>query len=763
VGGGAPIAIFTENEPRMSSLVEVNPFPLGDPVQDGRGGESGEPRREINFLSLAWRSRWLIVLTMVIGGVAGWALLERATPRYTSASQIYVERSLPQILDEQIQASYSANYLATQAALIQSTSVLAAAAEDPDVAALPTFRELDSPVGFLKKELQVSVGANNDLISIWIEIPIAEDAAQIVNSVVDAYIKKYAEQRETSAAEVLSILREEKASRDRELAAQREELDEFRRQHPELAVQLADDNVVTIRFAALSQQLNETEIELLQAKALYTSVKKLYDTPSQRAYLLEMAGAEQQAMRDLELERQVKQLEQALVSERAQWGEGHPRVKLLKDSLDEMKEELVAKQAAIIESYVESIRQQYDLLDHKRSELQAAYDRQFEAATRVSALGVQLAALQDALTRTEGMCDILEERIKEVSLTDNLGAMQVSILETAGVSTLPTYPDRTRFLAIGILSGGLCGFGLAWLRDLLDHRLRSVDEVADVLQLPVLGMVPHLGPTRHAFHVGRLVAHAPRSQVAEAMRTLRTALHFGLAGQDAKTIAVTSPLPGDGKSTIASNLAIAMAQADQKVLIIDADMRKPTQHQIFEVEPVKGLASVLADRRPAADAIIPSGVDSLDLLPCGPLPSNPVELLNNGFFAELLEELKGRYDKIIIDSPPVMPVADARVIAAVSDSTLLVLRAESSTRRVSLGARNELWRVRATRLGVVVNGVPTRKQSSYGYGHSYGYGDSQYGYGHSDDDNKLPSPRRKKSRALPAPQPTPAAAAGDEI
>jgi Mrp family chromosome partitioning ATPase len=129
-------------------------------------------------------------------------------------------------------------------------------------------------------------------------------------------------------------------------------------------------------------------------------------------------------------------------------------------------------------------------------------------------------------------------------------------------------------------------------------------------------------------------------------------------------------------------------------------------------------------------------VDGLDLLPCGPLPANPVELLNNGFFAEVLDKLRERYDRIIIDSPPVMPVADARVIAALGDATILVLRAERSTRRISLAARNELWRVRATRIGVVVNGVPVRKQGHYGSGYGSGYGEYGYlSYGYGDEES----------------------------
>ena len=656
------------------SLVEANQYPLAESPTDARAFESPEHRREINLLALAWRGRWLMLLFMIAGGAGGWLLLQRTTPRYTSASRIYVERNMPRILDEQYQNAIAVNYLYTQAELIRSSSVLGIAAELPENAELETFRNVDNRVAFLRKYIQVTVGVKDDIINISAELPNAKDAAQLVNSVREAYISRYAEQNRTNAVDVLTILRNEKQRRDGELGQLRKELDEFRRTHPELSVQVADDNVVTLRFAALSQELNTTEIELLQAKARFNRVKTMYDTPSQRPYLLEMAGSEQQASRDLELERQVNQLEQALTSERARWGEGHPRVKLLKDSLVSMREELKRKQAAIIESYVESVRQEFDLLDHKRSELQAAYDRQFSAATRVSALVVQQISLQDQVVRAERECDRVDERIKQVNITEEVGAMNVSVVEPAGVSTIPSYPSRPRFLSIGIVIGAAVGFALAWLRDILDHRLRSVDEIAEVLQLPVMGVLPHMGSSNRYPDLGRLVAHAPRCSIAESVRTLRTALHFGLAGNETKTIAITSPSPGDGKSTVASNLAIAMAQADQRVLLIDADLRKPTQHLIFEQNNTRGLASVLTDRRPVAEAIVPSGVDSLDLLPCGPVPSNPVELLNNGFFAELLDQLKQNYDKIVIDSPPVMPVADARVIAAVSDATLLVLR-----------------------------------------------------------------------------------------
>lgn len=702
-------------------------------------------RREINLLNVAWRSRWLIVLGMVLGLAGGWFALQQVVPRFTSMSRIYVERNLPALLSREYQVGQSASYLFTQAELIRSTSVLAIAAEAPDNANLESFRGVDNRVGFLKECIQVAVGNQDDIINIWAELPHARDAAQLVNSVVDAYVTKYAEQRESSTAEVLSILRGEKERRDAELEKRRQALQDYREQHAELAVQFNSENVVTRRFSTLAETLNQTELALIEATALYNRGKAMYESPSQRVNLLEMANSQPEMLDDSGLKNRAEQLELALTSERAQWGEGHPKVRLLRDSLAELRKRLQETQQVIIDGYIEKLRQEYELLVYKRNELQREYDSQFQRATAAGTQSLQMASLVEAYQRTEKLCDILDERIKEVNLSDEVGAMNVSIMEVAVPSMAASSPNRSRFLASGLLLGALTGFGLAWLRELLDHRLRSIDEVASTLQLPVLGTLPFLGDQNGKSPVGQMVASDPHSPFAEAIRTLRTALHFGLGGEKTRTIVVTSPAPGDGKSTVASNLAIALSLADQRVLIIDADLRKPTLHNVFQVSSQVGLASVLAERRPVREAILTGVVGSLDLLPCGKLPANPVELLNNGFFAELLEELKESYDKIVIDSPPVLPVADSRVIAAISDATILVLNIERTTRRVGLAARNELWGVRANRLGVVVNGVPTRKHGDY-YGYGYGYGS----YGNSESTSDTSSKRRSGSRSREA-------------
>ncbi|TWT96168.1 Tyrosine-protein kinase YwqD [Botrimarina colliarenosi] len=698
----------------------------------------------VNVAAIAWQSRWLILLFTLLGGLASWLYLQRVVPRYTSLARVFVEQNLPRALNGDALGTFSNKYLFTQAELIRSSSVLSAAVEAPENAALETFRKTDNPVGLLRESLEVAVGERDDIINIAIELENPTDAAVIVNSVVDAYITQYAEERRTNVVDVVNILRSEKQRRDDELESRRKALESFRQEHVSLAIQSKEGNVVNELFSALSQELNATQIQLLESKTRYARAKKMLENPDQAPFLMELARSAHSNSRGSDLEGQIQSVEQSLVSQQTKWGPGYPSVRLLQDSLDKLRSKQAEQQQAILNAYVDGLRQDYELLTQRRDELQRAYDKQFALATAVSQQAAKLDALQEAHDRTARMCDILDERIKEVNLSEEVGAMNVSILEVAGPG-MQTFPDRPKTLSLGLAFGAMLGFGLAWLRNLLDHRLKSIEEIASVMQLPIVGAVPLVTGARSREGErnigGRIVALQPRSVAAEAIRALRTSLHFGLAG-DARTYVVTSPAPGDGKSTVASNLAIAMAQANQRVLLIDADMRKPTQHEIFGVEVESGFAAVLSGVTPAIEAVVATSVPSLDLLACGRIPASPVELLNNGNFSEALEQLSRHYDQIIIDSPPVMPVADARLISAMVDCSLLVLRAERSTRRISVSARDELLKVRTQRLGVIVNAAPLHRASYGGY-YAYGYGSNgQVAYGGEVAPEPAPSRRR---------------------
>jgi len=320
----------------------------------------------------------------------------------------------------------------------------------------------------------------------------------------------------------------------------------------------------------------------------------------------------------------------------------------------------------------------------------------------------------------EAYCQTVRTQIREVRtiVGEDVGQLRMKILEPAMVAQLPSHPQKSKIMAMVMILGLLAGGALSVLRDFMDQTLRSGDEIAAVLGVPVLGVVPAMSQRETVPSRGRKVHLQPDAPEAEAFRTVRTAIFFS-APKEARTILVTSPAAGDGKSTLVSNLAIAMAQAGQKTILLDADFRKPMQHVIFEVEHDRGgLSAVLTGQMKLAEAIHRTDTDGLSLLPCGPAVSNPSEMLNSPRFAKLLKCLAEAYDRVIIDAPPVTVVADAQILGATCDITMLVLRAGKSTKKIGQRAIGDLQRVGAHLLGTVVNDV-ARSGDRYGYYGTY--------------------------------------------
>ena len=318
--------------------------------------------------------------------------------------------------------------------------------------------------------------------------------------------------------------------------------------------------------------------------------------------------------------------------------------------------------------------------------------------------------------------DPLFTQMNQLELSDQLRRQiaPVQVLENGRVEPKPSSPKKSNTLALAGVVGLVLGCAMALLRDRVDNRLRTIEEVQGYVGLTILGVVPRMPGRRTAVARAMAVHLDPRSEVAEAYRTIRTAVYFTGqgAGNRAKTLLVTSPEPGDGKTTSASNLAIAIAQTGRNILLLDADFRKPTQHKNLDVKDSVGLSSVLAGIETLDRAIQRTGVEGLDILPCGPIPENPSEILNSQEFGELIDRLALKYDHILFDSPPCNLVTDARILGAVCDASILVLRAEKSTRKAAEHARNALLSVGSNLLGVIVNDVPRNKGYEV-YGGSY--------------------------------------------
>lgn len=378
----------------------------------------------------------------------------------------------------------------------------------------------------------------------------------------------------------------------------------------------------------------------------------------------------------------------------------------------------------------------------------------------------QVAQVSDHITQLQNEIDAEKDPAKKQQLINEqdadkgrLGVLQQNLADAGGSSIvqpggqivqpafLPSSPSNTGPVRNGILGlfvGLALGVGLAFLRERLDDRLRGRDDLEETLGVPVLAVVPKVTQWRRRKEAHLATLREPRSPAAEAYRTLRTSLLFVSSQRPLKVVMVTSPSAGDGKTTTTVNLAVALAQAGKNVIVVSADLRKPRLHRFFEgVSNAQGLVDVINGERTVQQTLQDSEIRNLTVLACGPLSSRPAELLHSPKMAELFDDLRTRADFVLVDSAPVLAVADALAMASYVDGVLFVAEAQNTDRGAVARARSELEQVGAPVIGSVMNNFDPRKGGGYYYRYYYRYG---YGYGAGYEEKNGKSKGRKASR-----------------
>jgi len=347
---------------------------------------------------------------------------------------------------------------------------------------------------------------------------------------------------------------------------------------------------------------------------------------------------------------------------------------------------------------------------------------------RFPTLAADDARLLAAERTLQKIYDDLQVQYQLARITEAVDVAVVRPIDSASLPAAPVSPNRRRDAMLAAALGIFLGMAAAVVLDRLDDSVRSPDDIAEQLGLSVLGMIPaiKLDANRPGSVVTmeRLVTHAnPRSPVAEAYRSLRTNLAFARAREEIKTLVLTSPGPADGKSTTVANLAITFAQQGQRTLLIDADLRRAVLDKTFSVPRSPGLTEVIVGEAELSAAVNETAVPNLFVLGSGHFPPNPSELLGSGAMRNVLREAKEQFDVILFDSPPLLAVTDAAVLATMVDGTVLVVRMGATARQAVRRALGQLRAVHGRVLGSVMNDVDLRKSSYYG-----GYGYAYYAY-----------------------------------
>lgn len=432
------------------------------------------------------------------------------------------------------------------------------------------------------------------------------------------------------------------------------------------------------------------------------------------------------------------QLLQQYKGNKAKWeAEYQDKLKVFKPGYPAMQQLAgqIAELTAQIDTEKENIRNSIKA-SYEAAKSQEAMILDKLGASKKNMLDMQTRSIQFNILKREAdtnrqLYDGLLQRLKEVSVAGGVGTNNVSVVDRAEVPTTKFKPSLSLNLMLAMFFGLFGGVGLAFFFEHLDDTFKSALSVEKQLQLAVLGIIPTSNEMRQGQTVLQLLVNDTRSALAESYRSVRTALQFSREGGAPKLLGVTSSNMGEGKSTTAVSLAIQFAQFGSRVLLIDADLRNPSLHKVFGVENDIGLTNYLAGTTQPAAMTRNTPVSNLFFVSTGPLPPNPAELLSSNRMNALLELASSKFDLVVIDSPPILGLADALVVANMVESMLLVIEAGQTRRNTVQAALKRLTAVRARPLGCLL----TKMQSStQGYG--YGYGEYYYAYGGKSAENK---------------------------
>jgi succinoglycan biosynthesis transport protein ExoP len=694
--------------------------PYATPMAGGRTGDS--------LLYIAWQGKWFILFSAVLGLGGAYLYLRTLKPTYIGASRVLIEKPASQSTSVDIlqPGATATNFLQQQTSIMRSRQIISNVLNSPQVMLLPTLSgsRLQDVVGTLEAKVGKDEVVNVTALS---EDP--HQAAVIVNAVVQEYVNWQNSNRQLSAGELLASLNTQLDETTRGLEKKRLEVVAAAERIGIVENTQGGTVSVSGTFDIVQQELTAARLSKAQKESYYNRLVKLEADPNRfREYVWSQSpgadGGERIRLADAlrEARLQLEGLSAGRTVPKFEITLQEKRVKELAQKIVEFDKEFARKQVAAAKDALDDAQKRED-------ELQKLQNDELAKLQKANGL-VSLYELRKAeYTMLENQYNTVLSKINSLDLNKDFGGLTVHVLEEAlpGVAAPSQLPQ---IIGIGLVLGLMVGGGLAFLRDWRDQRVRSAEEIVALLGVPILGAVPKIA-RRGILRRKPTMRLASQSPESEAFRSIRTALLFGSAGGQTKTFLITSPGPLEGKTTLVSNLGIAMAQTGKKTLIVDADLRKPKQQRIFvKTGHGKGFIDVLAGTTTLDEAIRPTEIPGLEVLESGGAVSNPSELFGSEAFWALFEQLECRYEQILVDSPPVGIVVDAQILATRCGLTLLVLRAQKSLRATTERARNALSMVGARVVGAVVNDVPKRdmRYSHYGSG-AYGY---YYGNHHSD-------------------------------
>ena len=742
---------------------------------------------------LAVRYRKNVILTtMAIAIVLGGLYYVTATRYYGTKAELLVTQIGPDPLKTTIPGTESSlrDSMPTFENMIRSAKVIEGALAQlgpndlVDLAEVPREQWL----GRLQQNLYAKTIRSTSILEVRYESPDPQGGVKVVQAVVQSYLDFMDKIHKGTTGEIRESLVRERTEQAAVLARKQEELLAARRDFADLGFRSEGKTLhplvqraVYFNEALIAVQKHRVDLQA-SLEAVETAVRDGEDLGQHLMTVGDAVGREV-ILSTLGLGSRestaLVSLEQTLLADRAQlatlrqsFGPAHPEVIATEDRIRRTEQFLEGGRQRVGQRLAElrngqlgawlvgMVRQKLDEVKQREAMLAQRFEQSRTEAIDMSGQLAAIEMLERDVKRLSDMNDVLLNQIASLDLRQTGPEVRVTVTREPVVARQPISPRLTYVAAAALLGGFGIGLMLVHLLDALDDRFRSVEEMQGRLGVSVLTLVRQLG-ARQSVGLSALPMYAsPTSAENEAFRTLRTALE--LAHPDARQIVVSSPEPGDGKTTVVANLAVGYAQSDKRTLLIDADLRRPGLTALLNLRGPTGLSEILRSDGDVAELaalhVHASDMNGLDVLPSGPRPINPSELLGGPRMSQLLAWAETVYDKVLIDSPPALATSDAAIIGRLVDGAILVVQPLKNRRRILLRVVESLGLLKIPLLGLVVNRISREgDQGYYGYhgGYEYGYGfDPGYaaGYGTGEESEEAQPAQPGDSAATEPPE-----------
>jgi succinoglycan biosynthesis transport protein ExoP len=529
-------------------------------------------------------------------------------------------------------------------------------------------------------------------------------AAVAVNAHASEYIAQSLEMRAAATQQMDKWLTASLEEQRRAVAESEARLQQYREANGTIASS-ERDNIVVQKLSALNQSLVQARLERVNAEVDYKMLTEMSAT-----------GQPLDAFPAIMQNDNVKRLKAEVASRQTEVdrlaalgaGDALPQMQAARRQLQTAKDGLQLE----VNRIVTGVQTAYDTARARELELQRNLNAQQGETVGLSKRMIDYTALEREANSNRQLYESLLTRAKETGAASDYQGTNIQVLDKAVIPAAPVLPNTLRDLLVAAVGGMFLAVGLAFGSEYFDSRIKSPEEIKNHLGLPFLGLVPAVVTSAEGGEVPLLQADVPVA-FSEAIRALRTAVLFSSADESAHTIVVTSTGPSEGKTVISSSLAITLAQAGQRTLVIDADMRRPRMHEALGRPQEPGLSNVLVGEATIAQAARSTSVANLSILAAGQIPPNPAELLGSKKYGELIAELKQKYDWIIIDAPPVMPVTDASIVANTAGGVVFVIGSEMTPRQTAATAIEQLRNANAKFVGAVLNRANITRHAYY--------------------------------------------------